>query len=493
MRPHIEAVADSTPVLVGVGTAGFDADPLELMAEALRRAALDATGEERRARALLRTLERVAVPQGTWRYANPGRQVAARVGAGGAKSVLAALGIPQQTLVNQALSDLAQGRLEVCAVVGGEARGWARRHGVGPSGPEDPDPTSTPDWHLKPARDIVAPEEVAAGLVAPVTQYAMIENALRAAEGLDLGAQRARIDALWARFNEVARRNPEAAFAEPKTAADLASDADGNRLLAFPYRKWHASQWTVDQAGALVLCSAGAARRLGVDPAAALFPLVGVAADHAVPLSRRRLLHRWPAMAVLGHAASSHLGRPLRSLEVVEVYSCFPAAVQVQQRELSLPLEGTPTVTGGMAFAGGPLNNFVLQATAAVARRLRQDREAQGLVTTVSGLLTKPGLGVWSSEPSVPPLLEDFGAAAAAATEEVEVQAAGDGPADVATYTVVGGPSSEPEGLVALLERPDGRRLLARSTDRRLAEAAMAEELVGQRVEVRGTELTWGR
>ena len=47
-------------------------------------------------------------------------------------------------------------------------------------------------------------------------------------------------------------------------------------------------------------------------------------------------------MAVLGRAAERHLGRPLRDIRLAEVYSCFPAAVRVQQRELGLDLRGHP-------------------------------------------------------------------------------------------------------------------------------------------------------
>ena len=69
-------------------------------------------------------------------------------------------------------------------------------------------------------------------------------------------------------------------------------------------------------------------------------------------------------------------------IEVVELYSCFPSAVRVQQRALGLPLDGTPTVTGGMAFAGGPFNNFVLQSMAAVVPLLRDGPDRLGCVMT---------------------------------------------------------------------------------------------------------------
>jgi acetyl-CoA C-acetyltransferase len=257
--------------------------------------------------------------------------------------------------------------------------------------------------------------------------------------------------------------------------------------LAFPYNKWHSTQWTVDQAAALVLCSVEAARRLGVPTDRWVFPHVGLESSQAVSLLARREPHRWPAMGVLGRAAAGWTGRPVADAEVVEVYSCFPAAVRVQQRELGLDPEGTPTVTGGMAFAGGPFNNFVYQATSEVVGRLRADPGARGLVTTVSGLLTKPGLAVWSTEPDPRgPLLGDLATEAARVTAQVPVVATLDGyagPATVATYTVTPD-GQEPAHTVVVGDTGDGRRCVAFSDDRELAAHVEATEFIGSAVTV---------
>lgn len=431
------SVDERTPVLVGVGTAGGRGDagvePVALMARAVEAAAADAG-----AASLLAAIDRIAVPRGTWAYADPARLVAARVGAPAARTLLAEVGVPQQALVTRALQALRAGGSEVAVVMGGEARRWARR----PGAVETAQPGAVPDELDTREPEFIAGAEVAAGaVVPPVQQYALIEQALchheAAQGGTALADAPAEIAALWARSNEVARHNPAAAFPEPRTAEEIMAPGPGNRPLALPYNRWHASQWTVDQAAALLLCTAGAARRHGVPPDRWVFPLVALDANHSVSLSRRRFLHRWPAMAVLGEAAAERLGRPLADVEVAEVYSCFPAAVRVQQRELALPLDGTPTVTGGMAFAGGPFNNFVYQATAAVVPLLREDPALLGMVTTVCGLLTKPGLAVWSATPDGrPPLMEDLAAAAREATPTVEVLDGYRGPAVVAACTV---------------------------------------------------------
>jgi acetyl-CoA C-acetyltransferase len=502
------AVDPRTPVLVGAGTSLDDAEAAELMVRATIGALADSGGE----RSLLTAVDRISVPRGSWSYTDPARIVADRIGARRALTHLVDLGIPQQTLINEALAAIRAGECDVVVVVGAEARAHAARqagrrvradaeHVRAIAGRDQGDQGdratgsgeaaeidqggAQPDRRSTPGGELVSRAEIAAGLVAPVEQYALIESALRAAEGTALDRHRRDIADLWARMNRVAGSNPEAAFGTPMSADDLVERP--GRGLAYPYAKWHASQWTVDQGAALVLCSAAAARRHGVPRDRWLFPLVALESSHSVPLPRRRQLHRWPAMAVLGAAAEKRIGAPLGSIEDVEVYSCFPAAVRVQQRELGLPADGTPTITGGMTFAGGPLNNFVLQATAAMRRRLSAAQTARpgparGLVTTVSGFLTKPGLAVWSTHPDgEPALVADLGSEAAAATEVVGVVEDYSGPGTLAAVTATY-QGDEPDAAIAIVDiaAGDGRRAIARCGDPAVARVVGKAELVGR-------------
>lgn len=471
------------PVLVGLGRAREAAPVVELMTEAVRHAATDAG-----APGLVGSIECLVVPLGSWSLTDPARTVARRLGSPGARTVRCELGVSQQELINHALALVVAGSCDVVAVVGGEARAWARGGGI-----ETDEESAPPDEVLTRPLDFVAPIEVAAGMVLPVVQqYAVIENALGAAEGESQVEQSAAIAALWGRCNEVARDNPEAAFPAPMSADDIATPGPHNRPLAFPYNRWHASQWTVDQASALLICSAERARAAGVSADRWLFPHVAVHCTEAVTLTARRRLHRWPAMGVLGRAAEHRLGRRLRELALAEVYSCFPVAVRIQQRELGLDPEATPTLTGGMAFAGGPFNHYVLQSTTTIGARLRAAPDELGLVTTVSGMLSKPGLAVWSATPPARgPLLADLGVDAVAATEVrpvVETAPEGD-TATVASYTVTygGADGLEPERTAIVADLPDGVRTAATCEDAQTARLALAEGLAGRTVEVKGT------
>ncbi len=482
-----------TPVLVGVGTCHDDAEAVELMARAAMAAGDDA------APSLLPSVERVAVTRGTWTYPDPARIIGDRIGAPDATTVLVDVGIPQQTVIDEMLTALIEGDIEVGLVVGGEAKArdarmrtrstradaagiasvYRRDDGSGETDQGD----VTPDVHQSPIGDLVDAAELEAGLWAPVDQYALIENALAAAEGVAPASLRREIASLYERFNRVARSNPDAAFPSPLSADDLAAFSPANRPLSFPYAKWHVTQWTVDQAAALLLCTVGAAERAGVPRDRWVFPLVGLGSSHMLPLTQRSDLHRWPAMEVLGRAAAAHLGHSLGECDHIELYSCFPVAVRVQQRELGLPLDSTPTVTGGMSFAGGPFNSYVFQALAAMVRRLRAVG-GTGVVTSVSGLLTKPGLGVWSTDhDGRPPLIADLGSKAEAETERVSVATTADGNGTVASYTVTY-EGQDPNGLIVLVDLDGGERAIARSDDAALIERALTDGLIGDAISI---------
>ncbi len=473
-----------TPVLVGLGAASAAAPAADLMAEAVR-----AAGDDAGAPGLLSRIDSIVVPQGTWTLTDPARTVARRAGSPRARTLRCEVGVSQQEVVSHALGLVAGGEADVVVVAGSEARAFERD-----GGSEEDTEREPPDDVLTRPPDFVAAIEIQAGIVWPaVVPYALIENALGAADGDLPEDHRAAIAALWSRMNAVAQVNPEAAFPAPMDPGTIATPGPRNRPLAYPYNRWHSSQWTVNQATALLMCSAERARWAGVPAERWLFPHVALSCSEAVTLTARRHLGAWPAMGVLGQEAERHLGRPLCDLALAEVYSCFPSAVRVQQRELGLDLGGTPTLTGGMAFAGGPFNHFALLALRSVGSRLREEPGSEGLVTTVSGLLSKPGLAVWSAHPPAgAPWLADLGAAARAATLVVPVvdqPPAGPQPGTVVSFTVTygGAEGLDPERAVIVAELADGMRTAATCEDAGTACLAVTEGLIGRAVEVKDT------
>ena len=485
-----------TPIVVGIGRAGQDlsepgagSDALGLMVSATRAAASDCGAPE-----LVRRVGRIAVPQGSWKYRDAGRLVARAVGASGGRTVVLGAGIPQQTLFNVVYADMLAGRLDVALVVGGEAAQramTAKRAGIDLADAIEGDDLE-PDERRSPEGEIISAPEIKAGVYVPAQQFAMIDSALRHAEGRSVDEQRDEIARLWSGFSAAAGRFPHAAFRTARSAEWIRDPGPDNRSVAFPYNKWHCSQLNVDQAAAILICTLEAAEAAGVDPTRVVFPIVALESSFSIAVPRRREIHRWPAMEVLGRAAAVHLGAALSRIEHVELYSCFPAAVRVQQRALGLPLDGVPTLTGGEPFAGGPWNNFVLQATVAMIERLRESPGARGLVTTVSGFLNKPGLAVYSTRPGDRGLLvADLHEDAARATPTVPLLDEHHGPATVVAYTISQDRSGAAQTIV-IADSPTGERCLGVSTDPEHARWATAGDRIGARIVVDGLDFQIG-
>jgi acetyl-CoA C-acetyltransferase len=475
-----------TPVLVGVAAISQHVEdareafePLELMADVLARAADDAGSKE-----LLTSVDSIWAPRGFWDYSDPGRLLAERWGASSVRTVVAEIGVLQTTVLGRAAQAIAEGRSEIAMIVGAEARDRAARLGrQGQAVPLTSQTDSVPDEVLRPAAEIMGALEIELGLVTPVIQYAMIDNALRAHEGQSIEDHRRALGALWADFNRIAVGNPDAWNREPRTAESICEPGPSNRLLAFPYTKWLVSQWNVNQAAGLILCSLEKARRLGLDERRFVFPHAVVDSEHMVTLSERPELHRSPGFRFAGDRVAHHLARDLSEIEYIELYSCFPAAVRVQQRELGIDPARPATQTGGMTFAGGPLNNFVLQAWVKMVERLRADPGSSGLVTAISGLITKQGVSVLGPEPPRPFVFDRVTEAVAAAHEAVRVEPAAEGRARVSSYTV-GAIGAFQTGVALICDFDDGRRTLRVVEDAALAEEGMQVELCGREVEL---------
>ena len=455
-----------TPVVVGaaevVHRAGKGFVPTSAT-ELLLEAALDALASSGASGALGPLVGEVLVPHGTWSEPDPGRAVAVAIGAPEARSVRSELGVLQLSLLGRAASAVAAGELEAALVVGGENR-WS---GVasGKEGRPVPEPAleavaQEPDELIEPTDMIISPVEIERNLTTAAHQYAIVESALRHQLGRSIDEHQRWLGELWADF------------------ARIAADAPAG---------WDQRGLGPDQAAALVVTSVEVARRLGIAEDRWVFPAAIAFSNLVVPLPERDQLHRWPAMGEVGAALRAHasLHQEVLSGAPVDLYSCFPVAVEVQAQELGISPHRALTLTGGMTFGGGPFNNYALQGAAAMVRELRSGGEATvGLTTAVSGLLTKPAAVLWTIDaPAAPFALLDVTEAARAATPTRMVDPDLVGAATIAGYTVV----AERDGaltVVAIVESADGVRSVAQSDDQAFAARLLVEESVGLAVEV---------
>jgi acetyl-CoA C-acetyltransferase len=506
------ALDPRTPVVVGVGQVSTPADaglapgdrpePLELMTAALRAAAEDCDGAAPGASggagsALLCRADsiRVVAPLG-WHAVNAALGVASSLGyAPGSEPaqlmVSAIGGNSPQALMHDACRAIGRGDLDVVLITGAEAmyaRALARRDPAKPWLEWATQPADTPPPVVFGIDKPGATElEMNRGVMLPVHAYPLFENALRAANGWTLEEHAARIGALWSRFSEVAARNPSAWIRTARTAAEIVTPSAGNRMVAFPYPKLCTANMQVDQGAGSIVCSVEAARAAGVPEDRWVFPLAGADANDHWFISQRPELHRSPAIRLAGAAALALAGLGIDDVEAVDLYSCFPAVVQMAAAELGLAVDDPSrplTLTGGLTFGGGPGNNYTSHGIARAVGALRASPGATALVTGLGWYATKHSVGVYASHP---PKVGDGPFAWRDVQPEVDalpqcaVDEAASGPVRVETYTVTFDRDGMPErGIVACRTAADARAW-GNITDADTLAQLCVEEGIGRR------------
>jgi acetyl-CoA C-acetyltransferase len=483
------ALDPRTPILVGAGTAmqRFDdpndgGDVIELMATAVRNAVADAGG-----RSLLDRVSEMLTMKGMWPYTDPGSLIASRVGLSDPHTVLVAPGVLQTSVFARALDDLQSGAHDAVLVNGGEAKFRELRASIlGVTAPATAEAEGAqPDEPWNPTPGIIGPREVAFRLIQATHHYAMIENARRALDGQSIDDHARVVARLWAEFNVIARNNPQAWNRQPMTADEIRVPTAKNRPLAYPYNKWHNSQWNVDQAGALLFTTVEVAESCGVPRDRWIFPHAIANSQHCVPVSERAEIARSPGFRITGRAAFEHANATTDDVTHIELYSCFPIAVRTQMLELGLAPGRQVTESGGMTWAGGPLNNWVVQGLAKMVEVLRADAGSLGLVTAISGMITKQGVSLWSTTPPAQPYRSiDVTAEVKAATGVRPLVDATDTTATVATYTVLADDPSGTRRAIVVGDLDDGSRVLVATDDADVTHSMTTEEWCGRRVRV---------
>ncbi|MCE3290930.1 MAG: acetyl-CoA acetyltransferase [Caulobacter sp.] len=368
---------DDTPVLIGAGQFTYRGkpesapSPLELLKIAAERAAADAGIDL----AALAQLDAVAVVGFTVdapgalqnlpfpRLKNPPASLAQALGATPTYAPYSHMGgnSPQQ-LINILSERIQKGETDFAFVSGAEFLGSLMKRLKGGAAFDDySEGVGGEPERIGDPRPGATPYESAHGLDRPINIYPVFENALRA----------------------------------------LITVTEKNRMIGFPYPKNLNAIMQVDQSAGVLLCSVKKARALGVPQEKWVF-LHGCAdaSDLWFPLDRQNY-HSSPAMRLTGQRALEMAGVTIDDIDVIDLYSCFPIAVEVGAEELGIALDDPRglTVTGGLPYFGGPGNNYAMHSIAEMMQRLRAKPGAWGLCTANGWFLTKQSTGVYSTTP----------------------------------------------------------------------------------------------
>ncbi len=490
---------DLTPVLVGCGqltdrrSPETGGTPIELMAEVATMAAADAGPGE----ALLQAIDVLAAIGLTVDAAESGspakgmvrnvpHALAAKLEISpGAQFYSQTGGNTPQMLVNRFAEEISLGQASAVLLVGAEALStmlgrlksgldldaWLDDAGGDPQMLGDTRPAATD-------------HEMSYGMQTPSVVYPMLENALRAKYGESIEQHRKSLGELYQRFNAVAADNPLSWFPTPRSADEIANVSKSNRYVGFPYTKFLNSIIQVNMGAAVIMTSRGRALELGI-PEDRMVYLHGCAdANDHWNISERVNYHSSPAIRTIGQKAFAMAGKSVDDMDYLDIYSCFPSAVQVACDELGIAHDDARglTVTGGLPYFGGPGNNYVTHSIATMMDRLRANPDTFGMLNGNGWFVTKHSLGIYSTTPLEGPWVREAPASyQQAILDEAHppFTESPDGKAVIETYTVLHSREGVERGLIIGLQE-DGTRFIAEPpADHATLERMMAQEMVG--------------
>lgn len=405
------------PVLVGCGqitekdVEPQDArNPLQLIVDAIRSAAEDTS----RAKPLIEAIDTIAAvglaidavyPPSpiAGHYANLPKSIANQLGIEASKLYYtAAGGNTPQMLVNHFAEQIAQGQTSTVLLAGGEAlrtMSQIQRYQLPMDGWIDsPGGEAMSIGDQRPATSAYENEY---NLFPPANTYPLFENALQVKYQRSHQEHMTRVGEIYAGLTKVAASNPYAWFQQERSADQLLTVSKDNRMIAYPYTKLLNSIIQVNQSAALILTSLAKAKELGI-PEEKYVYLHGCGDAHDIwNLSERVDYCSSPALNRIGKEALQMAGKSIDEIDLFDIYSCFPSALEIACDELGIAHDDPRglSVTGGLPYFGGPGNNYSMHAIAEMMNKLRAEPGKFGLLNANGWFVTKHAIGIYSTTP----------------------------------------------------------------------------------------------
>ncbi len=302
-----------------------------------------------------------------------------------------------------------------------------------------------------------------------IFSYPLFENGIRKSLGRTVPEHMREIGKLFAHFADVAKKNPLADRRQGFTAEQIATVSADNPYIGFPYTKLMNSNAFIDQAAAIILTSVAKAKEFGI-PEHRWVYLHGCADAHDHwYISDRHNYHSSPAMRIVAREAFEMAGKKMSDMAKLDLYSCFPSAVQIACKEMSIALDDKRglTVTGGLPYFGGPGNNYVTHSIAQMMDEVRAKPGSFGLVTANGNYVTKQSAGIYSTTPTAKPFKPKDPALYQREIDSDKGPAVAEianGRGTIETYTVMHDRKG-PSYAILFGRLADGRRFIANTPD----------------------------
>ena len=391
--------------------------------------------------------------------------------------------------INSACNNIITGKIRASLIVGGEARFKKIRALIEDKDYVETELNTNPDHYVKAKEDLhIQEEEDSLGLMA-VGYYAILESALRQKKNLTIKKHNQNIGELYSDFSKIAAQNPDGILENAYSCDEITYASKKNPMQAFPYNKLHCTSWNVNQASAMILCSEELADELNIPLNKRLYPLISSETNHMVATIQRPNLIEPVGLKLAAQYILDTCKHNNFYPNTYELYSCFPIAVQMFAEVLELKIDKPLTVTGGMSFAGGPLNNYMIHSTVKMLDEIRKDSKKIGLVTGVSGMMTKQAFCVWANTPLTDFTSKDVTDQAAQIEEPIPLSRLENGNGVIIGYTILSKNKDVAEKAVLYVEDTNRERKVLISYDQDIIKSMGEEEWVGKSINFKGRYL----
>jgi len=430
----------------------------------------------------------IDIPKGFWRYRDPGKWIAEKNNFSNAKTSVNKIGVLQQHLINNTCNKIIKGEIRAGLILGGESRAKmiaALKEGIEY---KEMELSTNPDQYVKAKDDLYGEGEAEAlGLMA-VGYYAVMESAMRKSKSLTLKEHEDYLGSMYADFSEIASKNQYAASDKSISKDQIMLANSDNKPMAYPYNKYHCTSWNVSQASAILICEEGLADQLNISKQKRIYPMASSETNHMIALIQRPSLISSAGLKLASEKINEVVDKHSINLNLIDLYSCFPVAVQQFENVLNLNTKTSRTITGAMPFAGGPLNNYMLHATVQALLKLRSE-SGHSLITGVSGMMTKQSFCLWSSEYQMPFYHADVTKKAQQLDKPIPISNAKHGNGIVIGYTVLY-EGIKPTLGVFYIEDSQGERKVVTSEDKTVITSMREEEWIEKEISFYGNQVS---
>ena len=460
------------PVVIGVGQftqrkgSSQPLDPLRLMIKTSQQAI-----EDTNVNGLVDFIDAVYMVNNiSWSYEDAPGELSEKLNITPKEKVyLGYGGNSPQELINRAAKAIFNGTHRVVLITGGEAS-YTGSKIIKNTLPKGWPPYKTPKYLEKNSYGEISDFEKLYAFGRAAIPYAIFESAIRTISKRSLEDHAKYLGDLFARFSEVASKNPFSWTQIYYEAEEISTPSPNNRYITYPYTMRMCANNFVDQSASVIVTSLEVVEQLKMDPKHCVYLMGSADLNNIHEITRRPLLYDSPAIREGFKLALKQAGLTLDDIDKFDIYSCFPSIVGIIMRELGIKKDDPRnlTITGGLPYFGAPLSVYSLHAIVRAVEMIRDNHSLNIMVLANGGYNSGESVGIYGSNPPhIPWSVRDDTIIQQSILEKKlpPPMEKANGSITIDAYTIMYDRSGKPKRVIAIGTLEKGIRTIAISED----------------------------